>query len=86
MTYKNDVGNHDVEECKKKQEEEYRLTLSKEIKDYMRNGDQVILKRVLFKMFVNHSTPPHMLQPKSNAIMMLMLHDSSFSSSITIEQ
>ena len=86
MTYKTDIGEHDAEECRKHQEEEYRHILSREIKDYMRNGDQVILKRVLFKMFVNHSTPSHMLQPKANTIMMLMLHDSSFSSSITIEQ
>lgn len=86
MIYKTDHDDHDSEDCKKRQEEEYRHTLSKEIKDYMRNGDQVILKRVLFKMFVNHPTPSHMLQPKANTIMMLMLNDSSFSSTVTIEQ
>ena len=86
MTYKTDLDEHDAEDCKKRQEEEYRHTLSKEIKDYMRNGDQIILKRVLFKMFVNYPTPSHMRQPKANTIMMLMLNDSSFSSTVTIEQ
>jgi len=76
----------DLKEHKTRQEEEYRNTLTREIRDYMRNGDPVILKRTLFKMFVHHPTPTKFQQQKANTVLMLMMHDSDMSSHIIVRQ
>lgn len=67
-------------------EEEYRTTLNREIRDYMRNGDPVMLRRFLFKMFVHHPTPATFQQQKANTVLMLMMHDSDMSSHIIVRQ
>lgn len=65
-------------------QEEYRNTLNREIRDYMRNGDPVILRRVLFKMYIHHPTPVKYRQQKSNTVFLLMMHDSDMSSHVTV--
>jgi hypothetical protein len=67
------------------QERDYSQTLRREIKDYMRTGDKIILSRVLLKMFANHTTPPFMHQEKSKTVMMLLMHDPESTTSLTIE-
>jgi hypothetical protein len=75
---------HPHEACQRKTEEEYKNTLAKEVRDFMRNGDPVILKRVLFKMFVNYPIPQPFKQYKANAVMLLMLNDTEISSAVTL--
>lgn len=69
----------------KSQERDYLQTLRREIKDYMRTGDKIILSRVILKMFTNQTTPPYMHQEKSKTVMMILMHDPESTTSLTIE-
>jgi len=66
-------------------EHEYFQTIRREIHDYMRNGDKIILSRVLLKLFTNHDTPSFMYQEKSKAIMMLLMKDPQSTTSLSVE-
>lgn len=70
-------------QCRKKQQEEYRSALQREIRDFLRTGDDVILKRILFKTFVHHSVPWRLKSQKAGVIMMLMMRDQDISSTLT---
>ena len=70
--------------CNVKLEEEYQNTLSKEIRDYIRNGDMIILRRVLFKLFVNHPVPPSLQREKARVVSCMLGNDSDISSTIRL--
>ena len=70
MVHKNE---HDEED--KKLEHNYNLSLKNEIKDYMRNGDMMILKRVLFKLFVNQNISKKLKQEKAHAVIAMLIDD-----------
>jgi hypothetical protein len=70
--------------CHVKLEEEYQNTLSKEIRDYIRNGDVIILRRVLFKMFVNQPVPSCLQREKARAVLCMLGSDSDISSTIRL--
>ena len=43
----------------------------------MRTGDQVILKRIVFRNFINTPTPENFKNDKAQAVMMTMAADRS---------
>jgi len=73
-------------ECEKKLEREYKNTISKEVRDYIRTGDSIILKRVLFKLFINQTVPERFKQDKAHAVMMMMIDDSNVSSTVQFDE
>lgn len=73
-------------ECEEKFAREYKNTLSKEVRDYIRTGDSVILKRVLFKLFINQTVPERFKQDKAHAVMMMMIDDSNVSSTVQFDE
>jgi len=66
------------------QEDDYRSSVTRELRDFMRNGDQVILRRALFKIFVHHPTPIMFKQHKANAALLLMFHHADLSPRVSI--
>jgi hypothetical protein len=65
--------------CEKKLEREYNNTIRREIYDYLRNGDQVILKRILFKTYVKQHVPPRFKINKACSVIMMIMSDEQVS-------
>ena len=71
-------------ELDEKLECEYKNTLSRECNDYIRTGDQIILKRILFKLYATHNGTDKLKREKAHALMMLMVHDNRIISNLTL--
>lgn len=56
---------------------EYRLSLSKETRDFMRNGDIIILKRILFKMFTHLPVNERFKQEKAKTLLLLLIGNNN---------
>lgn len=59
------------------QERHYRAELNREIQDYMRNGDHVILSRILFKIYTHSPVPICLRQMKSRVLLALIAEQSN---------
>ena len=83
------VGNYkssERQEYKQKLDQDYMNTIGKEIRDYIRNGDVVILKRVLLKLFVHSDVPDKLKRQKACSLMsLLMNHHHDFQMTLSIQ-
>ena len=57
------------------QKKDYAIHLKTEIQDFLRTGDLLILKRILFKMFVNSNIPLKLKKKKSHLMLMLLIEN-----------
>ena len=71
------------EEKQLKQEQlEHQTTLTREIRDYVRTGDPIILRRAVFKLFVHLPITERFKKDKARALMLMMISDGSIQSTL----
>ena len=66
----------EVNEDEKKIEHNYNITLENEIKDYMRTGDLLILRRILFKLYLQQNIPLKLKKEKASTVTMLLIDEA----------
>jgi len=74
MTYKFE---EETQEQEAQLLKERRNTYCRDVRDFMRTGDSVILKRIIFRTFINSPTPEYFKNDKAQAVMLTMASDRS---------
>jgi len=59
-------------------------TYCREVTDFMRTGDSLILRRILFRNFIHAPTDDQFLVDKAKAVMLIMSSDQSINMSLNI--
>ena len=70
------VFKNEVKEENKNLENNNNITLKNEITDFLRNGDSVMLKRVLLKLFVQQPVPIQLKKEQAQAATMLIVSEN----------
>lgn len=59
--------------------------IQQEINDYVRTGDELILKRILFKLYITQSATISFEKQKALTVMLMMFSDENTNAYITLE-
>lgn len=74
------------EECEKKLEKERAGNYRREVRDFIRTGDNLILRRVVFRNFIFSPVSPHFTNEKAQAVMMIMASDRTINMALNFER
>ncbi len=59
--------------------------IQQEINDYIRTGDELILKRVLFKVYISQPATISFKKQKALTVMLMMFSDENTNAYITLD-